>query len=1374
MNNSPKQPRRKIYLLLVSCVILAISNQPSICKVEASTTPGGILPPPPPPPPQHHAAAAQKLVFGRISTDEDGIKDTNIIISKPLAVESTEEEKLLGSDDEVGALTEKRIIDGNDDDIVLKPIEESKNYESTNDNTWGSSSEDASQQYYTPPSQQFANQNQYQSWGRPEQPQQQTSHIANQYYDQLNRQPQQQSWGQQSYQQPNKPQQNQYYQQQQHQQPYQASQQQTGSPQQQQTGQLAIYNRPPPQPRKSVASGIFSLAVKKLQTGIDTVSDTINTVSDTIVDKKLDSMVSGVSSLTSKIGSTIGSSVGSGRSNSLSAHQMQDGPRRPMQPNAGRGPPGRMGGPPNQRPPPQQRQGQYQPQQMPGPGDPRQQQQLQQQRPSMKKKETFAPPISELYSLGQQQESDHAELSDDEGGDGEPHHVDADATTDDDEDDDMPFPNDMANRQQRQQHPSINGEEQSSQPRQKESQPRIHSIPPQPIEPSSRPQQQRQPPLRNGGAMNPPSNTAPNRRIYKPYDDDDDYYGSSSIGQKAMSILGACIPRVPKIFKRSSMSVYDDGCWSDDESKDQMRRSKAATASRITRSGGGKSSVIPQPVQSLLEKRETLLSTTSARKCTSIGRSQATLYAAQLALVVVCLHEVVPLFLNAISSSAIDTATETTTFRGGIRLAIISTVLSALDGWAPYALAAVFLLSVSNNVWIQPSLKVTYDDAIAENISDEAYTQIYLRLIASLPLSKSLSSEVITKMTRAQASYVASSARMRSFVTMVVIYVLLSTVAVLRPAGVAVVSAIVDVMRLNAWSVSPLDWHVILEGINSVGLTLGQSLKTLFGTELDVIRQQPLRVAIVVSLLSALMFASYLPIFEKYGGGKFGAVEDDNDEEEDEHDTITSLWSNIGATSASRLGILSSPRGVEGALSQFTKLRPDAAASAGITPRKIVAGGRKKRTRRNEVTIFKTILKRILYSTSSIVVLSIPLAIYVYLFASSQADDGSTTLSVNSIPDNGWVSLLELAALLLFTQFQVGTAVNDAIESNSIRLGQAVTTFFERLAALVNEVQKLASEATAGADFQAMMTANPTNGIKISDFWSSHSSRRAWATKGAHLQCRNGEVVLIIGCDGAGKSRLLTAIAEQIFNPPKAARTTTYVRGSIVVSGVDLSKWDKLVLQKRVGVFLNDVRTECDYASLMSGCTIDEILEPVPAGKGHKVGPKERNAVILAMKITGLGSKLLPRLPSKLSTVVTANEDELKPSPLRPPSYPLSPADWNRVILTKVLAQLILGNENQLSSPGIIRKCLIGSILLLDDATSQMSEVDEANMISALRSTGAAVLLTSNRWATGRFADRIVVVDGSSIVESGTHEDLLNLGTERSVYAKQWNAMSSI
>jgi ABC-type transport system involved in Fe-S cluster assembly fused permease/ATPase subunit len=132
------------------------------------------------------------------------------------------------------------------------------------------------------------------------------------------------------------------------------------------------------------------------------------------------------------------------------------------------------------------------------------------------------------------------------------------------------------------------------------------------------------------------------------------------------------------------------------------------------------------------------------------------------------------------------------------------------------------------------------------------------------------------------------------------------------------------------------------------------------------------------------------------------------------------------------------------------------------------------------------------------------------------------------------------------------------------------------------------------------------------------------------------------------------------------------------------------------------------------------------------------------------------------------------PSSTRPPAYPLSPSDWSRVLLTKILAQLLSGNDSQPTAPGTVRKSLIGSILLLDDATSQMSEVDEANVINALRSTGAATLLTSNRWATGRMADRIVVVDAGSVVEFGTHSELLNLGPERSLYARKWGAMSSI
>ena len=69
----------------------------------------------------------------------------------------------------------------------------------------------------------------------------------------------------------------------------------------------------------------------------------------------------------------------------------------------------------------------------------------------------------------------------------------------------------------------------------------------------------------------------------------------------------------------------------------------------------------------------------------------------------------------------------------------------------------------------------------------------------------------------------------------------------------------------------------------------------------------------------------------------------------------------------------------------------------------------------------------------------------------------------------------------------------------------------------------------------------------------------------------------------------------------------------MTVAGINLRQ-----LHKRVGVLLNDVRKVTDYASLMAGCTLEEILEPVVPleGGGGRIGPKERNWIGVAMKVS--------------------------------------------------------------------------------------------------------------------------------------------------------------
>jgi ABC-type hemin transport system ATPase subunit len=132
----------------------------------------------------------------------------------------------------------------------------------------------------------------------------------------------------------------------------------------------------------------------------------------------------------------------------------------------------------------------------------------------------------------------------------------------------------------------------------------------------------------------------------------------------------------------------------------------------------------------------------------------------------------------------------------------------------------------------------------------------------------------------------------------------------------------------------------------------------------------------------------------------------------------------------------------------------------------------------------------------------------------------------------------------------------------------------------------------------------------------------------------------------------------------------------------------------------------------------------------------------------------------------------LRPSLLRPRCNVLSPSEWSKLLLTKVLAQTVFDNDNSAGSSDKVEHSLVGSVLLLDDPTALLSEVDEAKLLKELRRTGAATIVTSNKWAAGRFGDHIAVVKDGAVVESGTHNELLARGPQQSLYAAKWHAMT--
>jgi len=77
-------------------------------------------------------------------------------------------------------------------------------------------------------------------------------------------------------------------------------------------------------------------------------------------------------------------------------------------------------------------------------------------------------------------------------------------------------------------------------------------------------------------------------------------------------------------------------------------------------------------------------------------------------------------------------------------------------------------------------------------------------------------------------------------------------------------------------------------------------------------------------------------------------------------------------------------------------------------------------------------------------------------------------------------------------------------------------------------------------------------------------------------------------------------------------------------------------------------------------------------------------------------------------------------------------------------------------------------ILLLDEATSSLDSESEVAVQKALLMLmkGRTVIAIAHRLSTLRAMDRIIVMDKGSIVEDGTHEELLARG---GLYATLWN-----
>ncbi|MFT7656303.1 MAG: ABC-type transport system involved in Fe-S cluster assembly fused permease/ATPase subunit, partial [Porticoccaceae bacterium] len=209
-----------------------------------------------------------------------------------------------------------------------------------------------------------------------------------------------------------------------------------------------------------------------------------------------------------------------------------------------------------------------------------------------------------------------------------------------------------------------------------------------------------------------------------------------------------------------------------------------------------------------------------------------------------------------------------------------------------------------------------------------------------------------------------------------------------------------------------------------------------------------------------------------------------------------------------------------------------------------------------------------------------------------------------------------------------------------------------------------------------------------------------------------GEKVAIVGASGAGKSTLVKLLFR--FYDPNT--------GSIFIDGQDVSQVSQLSLRNAIGIVPQDT-------VLFNQSIFENIRYGNPQASDEEV--------VQAISLAHL-EDFIAQLPQGSATVV--GERGLK----------LSGGEKQRVAIARTI----------LKRP---------PILVFDEATSSLDSKSERSILSALQeiSQGHTSMVIAHRLSTVVDADRIVVLDQGSMVEQGSHRELLSL---KGHYFELWTA----
>lgn len=244
------------------------------------------------------------------------------------------------------------------------------------------------------------------------------------------------------------------------------------------------------------------------------------------------------------------------------------------------------------------------------------------------------------------------------------------------------------------------------------------------------------------------------------------------------------------------------------------------------------------------------------------------------------------------------------------------------------------------------------------------------------------------------------------------------------------------------------------------------------------------------------------------------------------------------------------------------------------------------------------------------------------------------------------------------------------------------------------------------------------NGITFKQVSFQYAKTDRQALRDISLTIHPGETIALVGENGSGKTTLIKLLCR-LYDP---------TAGSITIDGIDLKQFAIPDLRQHISVIFQDYVKY--HLTAQENIWLGNI----------NLAPTDDNISKAAFRSGA--DQVIQTLPQGYDTILGKLFDQ---------GEELSIGQWQKIALARAFLR---------DSP----------VIVLDEPTSALDPKAEYEIFNQFRQLikGQTAILISHRLSTVKMADRIYVMDQGSIVESGTHQELVDLsGTYAHLFETQ-------